>query len=74
MKMAFYPSGKLKLSGEVDPYTSYYKGEIKEFYETGIIKAKYNYVDGYLSGKQYFYDTKGVQIKVETYDSGELVQ
>lgn len=70
----FYPSGKLKLSGEVDPYTSYYKGEIKEFYETGILKAKYNYVDGYLSGKQYFYDTKGVQTKVETYESGELLK
>ena len=70
----FYPSGKLKISGEVDPYTSYYKGEIKEFYETGVLKAKLNYVDGYLNGKQYYYDSKGTQNKVETYDSGNLIK
>ena len=69
----YYESGKLKKEGYVNSYTNYYEGEIKEYYENGVLKAKYNYTDGYLDGNQYYYDEKGVQSKVEKYDYGYIV-
>lgn len=66
----YYTSGKLQKEGYVDAYTNYYEGEIKEYYESGVLKAKYNYVNGYLDGNQYYYDENGVQTKIEKYDYG----
>ena len=69
----YYENGKVKKEGYVDAFTNFYEGELKEYYETGTLKAKYNYVDGYLDGNQYYYDEKGIETKVEKYDYGYLV-
>ena len=70
----YYESGKLKREGYVDSYTNLYVGEIKEYYETGVLKSKLNYTDGYLNGKQYYYDEKGNELKTENYDYGALLE
>lgn len=69
----YYPSGKTKMTGEIDRSSDFYIGEINEYYESGVIKAKLNYTEGYLNGKQYYYDSEGNQTKVEEYDSGNLI-
>ncbi len=69
----YYENGKVKKEGYVDAFTNFYEGELKEYYETGTLKAKYNYVDGYLDGNQYYYDEKGIETKIEKYDYGYLV-
>lgn len=70
----YYENGKLKREGNVDSYTNLYLGEIKEYYETGVLKSKLNYTDGYLNGKQYYYDEKGKESKTENYDYGNLLE
>lgn len=69
----YYENGKLQKEGYVNAFSNYYEGEIKEYYESGILKAKYNYVNGYLDGIQYYYDENGVQNKTEKYDYGYLL-
>lgn len=69
----YYPSGKLKMEGYVSSLTDYYEGEFKEYYENGTLKTKWNYAEGYLNGKQFYYDEKGNQTKVEEYDYGYII-
>lgn len=69
----YYPSGKIRFKGNIDIYTEYYTGIVEEYYESGNIKAKYNYSEGYLDGTQTYYDEKGSIIKIEEYDYGYLL-
>lgn len=70
----YYPNGKIEKEGYVDSHTNLYVGEIKEYYENGNLKAKLNYVDGYLNGQQFYYDLTGKETKVENYDYGYLIE
>ncbi len=69
----YYPSGKIKLTGKVNIYTDGLEGEVTEYYESGKIKAKYNYAEGYLDGIQTYYDESGKVIKTEEYDYGYII-
>lgn len=69
----YYENGKIKKEAYINSATSFFSGEAKEYYETGVLKSKLNYVDGYLNGKQYYYDTTGKEIKTEEYDYGNLI-
>lgn len=69
----YYENGKLKKEGSVDSTSNLFAGEVKEYYETGILKSKLTYTDGYLNGKQYYYNEQGKESKVENYDYGTLL-
>lgn len=69
----YYPSGKIKFTGKVNIYTDGLEGEVTEYYESGKIKAKYNYAEGYLDGIQTYYDESGKVIKTEEYDYGYII-
>lgn len=70
-KKSFYPNGVVKLEGQIDYYEEYYIGEWKEYFESGKIKSKFNYADGVLDGKKYYYNELGNEVKVENYNYGE---
>lgn len=70
----YYPSGKIKLTGKVNPYTDLSEGVVTEYYESGKIKAKYNYSEGYLDGIQSYYDESGKVVSTEEYDYGYIVE
>lgn len=69
----YYSSGKSKLIGKVNPYTDLFEGVVTEYYESGKVKAKYNYAEGYLDGIQTYYDENGKVIKTEEYDYGYIL-
>lgn len=70
----YYSNGKIKKEGSINAESGMYLGEVKEYYENGILKGKYNYSDGNLNGKQYYYDELGKEKKVENYDYGTIIE
>lgn len=70
----YYESGKIHKETYIDSYTNLFNGEYKEYYENGKLKVKFNYINGYLNGKQYYYDENGRETKVEEYDYGNLLK
>lgn len=70
---SYYPNGNVKSIGESDLYSGLYIGGVTEYYENGVIKAIYNYLEGNLDGEQIYFDENGQKIKTENYEYGELI-